>query len=228
MASNILDNPLPQMETTTTTTLHAPDLFIVKHEFFDPDVMADLVCDDGFAAKYRKALSEYNQQRTHGNQVRCVYEYGKGCAEAQIGRLYAKGNSGLQSFPFDMRNPLIDKYYWDIDMENCHYFLLNQIGARWGVAVDGIKHYINNRDECLAALSSNRKTAKTEYLKVAYGGNVTLYNEHYKENETAPEGDMTNILTVKKEVETISDLAWAKRLDIQKIVKKNKKTNLNW
>ena len=37
----------------------------------------------------------------------------------------------------------------------------------------------NNRDLCLEQLSSDRKTAKTAFLKVAYGGNIKLYNEFY-------------------------------------------------
>ena len=211
-------------DTTITVTLPC-DTLIVKTELFDADVMEDLLRDKNFSAKDLRNLHTYKQARTHANQVRCVYEFGKGCELNQIGRLYAKNCGGLQAFPFDLRNPLIERYYWDIDMENCHYILLEKIGLDLGVSTANIKYYCEHRDDCLASLSANRRTAKTEYLKVAYGGEINLYNIYYKDNESAPEGDMTNIKNVKGEVENITTLAWDKHEGLQKIVKESRKKN---
>lgn len=101
----------------------------VKSEFHDPDVMDALLRDTkSFAAKDLRALSAYKKGRQHGNRVEVKYEFGKGCEADQVGRLYARGNAGLQAFPFDLRNPLLSRDYWDCDMENCHYWLLLRIG----------------------------------------------------------------------------------------------------
>ena len=39
-------------------------------------------------------------------------------------------------------------------------------------------------------LFSDRKIAKTAYLKVAYGGNIKLHSEYYNDDGIAPNGDL--------------------------------------
>ena len=43
--------------------------------------------------------------------------------EYQLGRLYPHDGMGLQGFRFDMRNPLAKEWYFDTDIENCHYIV---------------------------------------------------------------------------------------------------------
>jgi hypothetical protein len=163
------------------------DLHIVKYELYDPDVMEQLLRDvDNFSKQDLKRLKLYKKSRLHGNSIEVVYHYGKGCEENQLGRLYVKNNIGLQSFPFDIRNPLLEKNYWDIDGENMHY-------------VNNIKYYCSNRDQCLQQLSSDRKIAKTAFLKVAYGGNIKLYNEFYNDDNLDPDGDITLLKNIETE-----------------------------
>ena len=44
---------------------------------------------------------------------------------SKFGRLFPEDGVGPQSFRFDIRNPLIQKHYWDTDIENCHYCIAN-------------------------------------------------------------------------------------------------------
>ena len=131
---------------------------IVKTELYDPDVMEALLRDTkSFSKKDLQRLSLYKKQRKHGNKVEVVYHYGKGCDKYQLGRLYAKDNQGLQSFPFDIRNPLLEANYFDIDMECCHHNLMVRLGKEWGIVVKNIEYYCQNRDKCLNELSSGNE-----------------------------------------------------------------------
>ena len=104
------------------------DYHLVKTELFDADVMDVMLrTKDMFSKEDLARLSKYKKGRKQGNSVEVVYHYGKGCEEDELGRLYARGSMGLQAFPFDMRNPLLEKHYWDVDMENCHYYLLQHL-----------------------------------------------------------------------------------------------------
>jgi len=197
------------------------DLKIVKVELYDPNVMDALLRETKtFSKKDLGNLSRYKRGRLHGNAVEVVYHYGAGCEADRLGRLYPHGGQGLQAFPFDMRNPLLEKYYWDCDMENAHYVFLQKLADGWGLKTDAIKHYINNRDECLKRLSSNRGIAKTAYLKVAYGGQIKLYSEYYNDDGLAPDGDFSNLREVETEMKKIVEYCWMKYKQHHKIVAK--------
>jgi len=208
--------------TEVTTLTHQDQLVSMfeRDEYYDPDVMDAILIDTGsFGHKDLGNLSRYKKNRVHGNKVRVQYTFGRGCEKNQLGRLYAKGGLGLQSFPFDIRNPLIDKNYWDVDMENAHYVLLAKLGDDWGVKTDAIHSYILNRTEELKKVSENRSVAKTAFLKVAYGGNIKLHGEFYSDDGIAPEGDATLLKKIEAEMKVIVDLCWTKYSQFQKIVK---------
>ena len=85
---------------------------------YDADVMdAILRSKDMFSKDDLARLSKYKKGRRQGNTVEVVYHYGKGCEEDQLGRLYAKGGEGLQAFPFDIRNPLLEKHWPQAEMK---------------------------------------------------------------------------------------------------------------
>lgn len=187
------------------------DLCVVKTELFDPNVMDCLLRDTAsFAVKDLRRLGMYKKNRLHGNKVKVVYEYGKGCDKDKLGRLYVKDGQGLQSFPADMRNPLLAKHYWEMDMENAHYFLMWKLADSWGLKTDAIQQYIRNRDEELKKISSNRRIAKTTFLKTAYGGNIKLYNDQYNDEGVSSDADLTLVRRIEKEVALIVDVCWAK------------------
>ncbi len=213
------------MEHTEDPKPH-PDLHLVKEEVFDAEVMSALLRDKSgqFPANVKKALSSYHRARIHGNRVRVVYDFGKDCAEHKVGRLFPKNGIGLQGFPFDIRNPLLDKHYWDVDMENAHYVLLAKLANDWGLKTEAICQYIANRDAELAKVSSNRGVAKVAFLKVAYGGNVSLAYDEASTVTTADQlgedADLTLVKAVEAEMKNIVDLCWAKHESLQKLATK--------
>jgi len=197
------------------------DLKIVKTELYDPDVMEALLrSKDTFSKKDLLNLSRYKRGRLHGNAVEVVYHYGKEWEKFQFGRLYPHGGQGLQAFPFDMRNPLLEKHYWDCDIENAHYIFLSKLAKSWGLPTKAIDFYIANRNACLTGLSTNRGIAKTAYLKVAYGGNIKLYDENYNDDGLSPEGDATNLKEVEAEMTPIVERCWLLHPQYHQAVKK--------
>lgn len=196
------------------------DVKVVKIERYDADVMDQLLCDTRFSKKDLGNLGRYKRSRKGANEHEVIYHYGRGCEVAQLGRLYPHGNQGLQDFPFDIRNPLLEKHYWDCDMANCHYNILSKLGEDWGVRTTSVRQYIANRDAELAKVSSSRSVAKTAFLKVAYGGDIKLYNDQYSDDGIAPEGDVALLKAIQQEIKTIVDLCWTKYECHRKIVAK--------
>lgn len=199
---------LKEMQVPSTMQI---DEHVVLNEIYDADVMDALLRDiKTFSKKDLANLTRYKRGRKHGNQVEVVYHYAKGFESNKLGRLYARDGQGLQAFPFDMRNPLLAKHYWDIDMENCHYNILAVLAEGWNLKTDSIRYYINNRDECLAKVSVNRGVAKTAYLKIAYGGNIKIHNEFYNDDGLPAEADLSVVRAIEKEMSFIVDTCWAK------------------
>ena len=175
---------------------------------YDADIMEIILRDTRFAAKTLRNLSAYKKNRLHANQVEVVYHYGKGMEKLNMGRLFPHSNLGLQSFPHDIRNPLLEKYYWDVDMENAHFVFMVKKAEEYGLRNDALKFYVNNRDDCLKRVSQNRRTAKTAYLKTGYGGNVKLYSEFYNDDATAPEGDISQVKECEAEIIPLINAIW--------------------
>ena len=156
---------------------------ITKRERFDEDNMKPLLNDTNFNKKDRDRLSQYNKHRLSGSVINVSYKLGTGYDEYQLGRLYSEDGIGLQSFRFDIRNPLAQKYYWDIDVDNCHYRIAEKQCFDYGLKSIYISKYINEREYYLKLVSDNRKKAKTEFLKILYGGDIKLFRDDYQEVE---------------------------------------------
>ena len=202
--------------TTSRPTLIFP---IVKREKFDEDNIKHLLNDDRFSKTDRGHLSTYNKHRVSGSNINVSYKLGAGCEEHQLGRLFPEDCVGLQSFRFDIRNPLSSKWYWDTDIENCHYIIANRCCELLGINNEKIQYYINNREECLKLVSSNRKKANTEFLKTLYLGNIKLYNEGFNDvvDGAITEDGIKFIYEINKEVETLAIMMWEKFPQYHKI-----------
>ena len=205
-----------------------PNYPLTRTEFFDEDNMKYLLSDTRFAKQDRKRLTDYNKHRQSGGQVLVQYRLAKGCDEFQLGRLFPTDGLGLQSFRFDIRNPLTKKNYWDIDMENAHFCIAERWCDKYDLPHTKLSYYINNRDACLKMVSDCRKKAKTEFLKILYGGNIKLYNESYEEadGEIKPEG-LKFLNELKPQVQALMDKVWEQHIHLQKIKVGADKTPMN-
>lgn len=190
-------------------------LHVVKHELFDADIMKSLLSDERFAHSDRQRLRAYYKTRTGPNEIQVVYNYGKGYEVSKLGRLYPDGGLGLQNFSRDIRAPLTEKYYWDIDIENAHFVLAEALATEWGLRTETIRYYIQNRDSCLEAVASDRRVAKVAFLRVLYGGDISMY-DRYMETIDEPDGDMSVLVALKGEVSALMEYAWMKRPDVRK------------
>jgi len=204
---------------------------ITKTEFFDEDNLKHLLNDTNFSKQDRARLSNYNKHRQSGSQMLVQYRLAKGCEEYQLGRLYPNDGVGLQSFRFDMRNPLTKKHYWDIDMENAHFCFAQRWCEKLDLQCPTLTFYIENRDACLLKVSSSRKKAKTEFLKILYGGNIKLYHEFYEDvdGELNPDG-VKFLYKLQNEVKTLMNKIWELHPHLHKLkigdkIPMNKKPN---
>ena len=196
------------------------DLHIVKEEIYDADIMEEILRDiNTFPKSELNRLRAYKKSRKYGNKVDVIYHYGKGCEENHLGRLYVKNNRGLQSFQREIRDSLLEKHHLSIDMENAHYNLMVKLGEEWNINVSNIKYYCENRNECLKMLSDDRKVSKLSYLKVAYGGNISLYDNTLGEF-VEPEGDTKLLKDIEKEVKSLIEMCYGKYPEHHNLVKK--------
>jgi hypothetical protein len=197
---------------TTTAT------YIVKIERYDEDIMAQMLVDPRICTDVRKRLSNYYKHRTTPSEVNVSYGLSKNRVELRFGRLYPTV-VGLQSFRRDIRTPLLAKYYWDIDIANCHYNIALKFARDYGIRHEAIERYCKYRDECLALYSDDGKVAKLAFLKIAYGGDISLYREDYEDcgsHNPKPESHQF-IRDLKAEMTTLAEIMWGRFPHLQKL-----------
>lgn len=212
-----------------------PNYPITRVELFDDDNMKHILNDDRFNKNDRIRLSNYNKHRRSGSTIVVEYKLADEVNEYNIGRLYPTDGIGLQSFRFDIRNPLLEKWYWDIDMENSHPCIAEKICIDYDLQHQAITNYVNNRNEILSKISNDRKTAKTEILKILYGGDIKLYNNFYENQVGEIKQEGFEILNnLKREFNILQDEIWNRNSHLHKIKiggksldkKPNKKSSL--
>jgi hypothetical protein len=210
-------------------TYQPPFYPVSKQELFDEDHCKAILLDELFARADRNRLTQYNKHRTTGGTLSATYNYAVGCAEHRLGRIFPADGIGLAGFRFDMRNPLAEKFYWDIDIENAHYNIAVWYAKQNNMLVPNLIKYCENRDACLAMVSDNRKLAKTEFLKILYGGDIKLYNEHYEIIDgSVKDAGLTFLRELEKETKQLMDLLWVRNDYIYTIkMGKEKKTVKN-
>jgi phage/plasmid-associated DNA primase len=192
-----------------------------KVERYDAEVMEVIRHDKDLPQRYLRNLKDYHDNKRAYSYKEVIYEFPDAQKQSRLGRVYVKKMSGLQGFPSHIRNPLLDRHNWDCDMENAHYHLVKKLARDWGnLPTTAIQHYIDHREECLEKLGCPKKDAKTLYLKAMYGGQIDLYNEHYRDETTSATGDLSNIQAVKLELEAIATMCWGKFPHYRKYAKK--------
>jgi len=191
---------------------------LVKTEYFDEDNIKHLLVDERFAKTDRKRLSEYNKHRQSGSKMLVEYRLAKGCEEHSLGRLFPNDGIGIQAFRHDIRNPLIKKNYWDTDMENSHYCIAERWCERLDLPHTRLSRYIDERDAMLKTVSDSRKKAKTEFLKILYGGNLKLYRDDFDEVEGEIKKEGMKFLTeLQGEVKALMAKIWETHPHLHKL-----------
>ncbi len=192
---------------------------INKCERYDEDILQQMLVDERISVSDRKRLSEYYKHaRVSPSKASIAYERAETCKDAQVGRYYPVGGKGLQSFRWDIRSPLIAKYYWDIDMENAHYNIALKFARDYGIQHTNIEEYCKNREKCLKLFSDKRDEAKTAYLKLLYNGDISLYREGMEDTsgQCKQEG-VVFYRGLKAEVDTLMEMVWNRHPHLHKL-----------
>jgi hypothetical protein len=100
-------------------------------------------------------------------------------SRSKIGQLgygrYYSNVGGLETIEKECRGTLCREFYHDIDIVNCHPVILEQFARnRYGKELPEITYYNTHREEVLAKISANRDEAKTEVIRIMYGGKNTF------------------------------------------------------
>lgn len=162
---------------------------------FDAQRLQDLLNDTTIPSIPRKAIQKINKNKKNHNTYVDKYDYKDG----EIGRVY----SDFQQVPKEYRNYLLGDDCVEIDFQNCHYQLISQIADKYGVKNEKINYYIENREECLKNISSDRNFAKEFYLRAQYGGkNDNLKNE----NIDGIIEEMKNVITMMNADEKLNHI----------------------
>jgi len=97
-----------------------------------------------------------------------------------IGRIYAQGPC-IFKLDGKIRNSLLAKNYHDIDIENCHPRIIEQLAKKLDLPHDAISDYINRCKHWFETIKNvhgyDRNKAKTLMLRLLYLG------DYYEENK---------------------------------------------
>jgi hypothetical protein len=144
-----------------------------------------------------------------------------------LGRKYAKNSLSLQNFNKTIRETLVHDTHTDLDIQNCHFVLLNQYCEKNNFKCPCLDEFVNNRDykiqEIINLYSTTRKIAKDLFITMLYGGNINNYCLDYGFDVTKNFPDWVNELNT--ELIKITDIVCSINPDIFEGVKKLRKKN---
>jgi hypothetical protein len=189
-----------------------PNYPIVTRERFDEDVIKSIIADEAYSVQDRKTTSAYYKRKNGAGETNVIYQFGEGCEEHKLGRLFAQNNLGMANWTWTIRNPLAKKNYWDIDIANAHYKIALKYCERYDIEHAKLRDYCENRDERLKMVCpDNRERAKNEFLKTLYGDKPKDYGFYLKDVEgvITPEG-YTYVKGLKAEVALLMQTIWDK------------------
>jgi hypothetical protein len=122
---------------------------VIKDELYDENIIEIIKKDEKLNDTDRKFLETYKKQRksTGINQVH--YTLGKNITNDNLGRFYPIKCISLGRMRWDIRNACMEKYYWDIDLENCHLNIIYDYSNKNKLLNNSISEYVKNREKIL-------------------------------------------------------------------------------
>jgi len=221
-----MNTPQPMDKITNLT-----ELKIQKNEMIDNDNFNKLLNYDGLEQNARKSLNSlksYCKTSKKDVEINVEYSISKDCFfnGLMIGRLYPSF-VGLQKQRRDIRTLLCSRFYWDIDIENCHFNLIEQLCNFWNIPKSAHQHitfYNQNREECLNKISSNRDFSKLQFTKLMYGGIAEEFDISFN-NSNEQINDSSFLKNIENEMTFIRSIIWTKNEELQKFPKVKKSRN---
>jgi hypothetical protein len=178
-----------------------------------------------------KQLKKYMSKYTKSDKKYFVEVINARSKGLNYGRVVPQNNLGLSHIRREIRHTITTKddktkYYYDIDIVNCHYAILSQICSQNGLKTDAIDKYIKDREKILKNLMEetkiDRSKAKQLFIAIIYGAsfekwkkdNNIILNTKSKSNKFIEE--------LKLNIETVRDTIIEKNPKIGFEVEKNK------
>lgn len=165
----------------------------IPEKFGDSDFVYD---EEKMIDKYNKLLSKNKYQYVEMEWARRKVPYG---------RVFAKHNGSIMCFCYKLRNTLCFNKYHDIDIDNCHPSILNQICELNGYAHTELNKYCVNRKQYLKDLMDTCKierfAAKCLFISLMLGSSINSWKKKFGVKTTLPK----SILDFEKELKTIRD-----------------------
>ncbi len=185
---------------------------VILEEVFDEDTLKIMLNDDRLPKDIKKKLQKYYKDRSGiGTKIVKYYHIKSNVVDGHpIGRFYP--DLGLAIFRSDVRNPLIQKYYFDIDFVNCHYAIALDKAHQLQLPYVFIEKYVNQRNEWLPKVHPDRAIAKKIILSLAYGGSLKNYDEELEDVIDTFEKDPETLdfmKGLKNEMENIANSIWS-------------------
>ena len=107
------------------------------------------------------------------------YNKGRGCYN--VGRWYSADGIGLQPLVSCVRHTICDGLWTDIDQVNSHPTILKILFDKYDCKSTMLDECVNNRDEFLAKVDSDRDNAKTQTIAVINGSETrNLFLKKFK------------------------------------------------
>jgi len=196
----------------------APATISDRDERYDEEILLAMRKDVAMNPADRAMLSKYHGLRREPGKARIRYTLSKNCEDHNLGRLIPEHGLGLQGMRWDCRNALAHKYYWDIDIENAHYNYALAWAVRYGLKHEAIQYYISHRKACLAAVSADRWFAKVAFIKIMYGGEVSLYDPLLSEPDGSSNAESISFqAALRDEMVVLAEMVWNRHPTLHKV-----------
>ncbi len=190
---------------------------ITRRELFDENNYKKIIENTMIDKLTLKKLQQYFKDRKEAGVKEVVYTSGKHNTIKtkegiiNIGRLYPiNGISGMRR---DIRNPLTERFYWDLDFVNAHYHLgLYLCQKVYNIPCTNMKEYVENREVWLNKTHPDRKISKQQFLMIAFGGSLKNYDEEFDilDVEFEKSKEVNDFLQVlKQEFNGLANAVWA-------------------
>jgi hypothetical protein len=198
------------------------------------DVFNTEILDKIINSTLKEDTEEWNESnqldkirnRLRKDMLKVIYKRSKSMS---YGRVNPEGNLSLSMLRRQLRHSVCkwkvkevyEEYYYDIDIENCHYVIIQQLCKANNQKCDKITKYVNNRDEILKMIMEEwkieRAQAKQLFILIIYGGSIDKFVNKLELEMTMSVKEIYEISRIGKSYKFLSKLKL--ELDaIQKIV----------
>jgi len=207
---------------------------VINTEILDKIINSTLKED---SEEWNESLQlEKIRNRIQKDMLKVIYKRSKNMT---YGRVVPEGNLSLSMMRRQLRHSVCkwlvkevyEEYYYDIDIENCHYVILQQLCKHNNIKCDSITKYVNNRDETLKMIMDEwkieRADAKRLFIIAIYGGSIQKQMQIMaKKNASESIGTNTKsykfISKLKTELEAIGKIVMDMNPNIRYEVERNK------